>query len=199
MAKTNFNYLGGCGIMEARYTRITIITARLIALFLVPLYSAFVVSMILCPVLKLPFADIEGLIKDGSYKIAFPKLNDFDGLFTVNFKFFSLAQKTKKIISNFFKILYYRKELFFTNFFKDSTDPWSKIAYEKYLLEPMPESSAEIVEKICKVKKVAFLLEEEFINMIRCETVKIPKPLSTGWYAYQLRYNSPYEKIFNRM
>lgn len=77
-----------------------------------------------------------------------------------------------------------------------------RIAFEKYSLEPdkMPKSSEEIVERICQDEKVAFLLENLYVNAIDCSIIKIPTPVANGWYGFPLRRNySPYEKIFNRM
>lgn len=72
------------------------ITTRLAALFIVPAYSAFILTFILYPDARLPFTDIKGLVQDGSYKIAFLKNQNWDNWFRVNLTFYFSALNVAK-------------------------------------------------------------------------------------------------------
>lgn len=70
---------------EAKSIRLIIILTRLTALFIVPAYSAFLLSFILHPNVKLPFKDIKGFVQDGSYQFGFDADGNYDGVFNVSF------------------------------------------------------------------------------------------------------------------
>lgn len=74
---------GGETIKE-RYIRMTVITTRFVALFIVPAYSAFILSFILYPNVKLPFEDMKGLVKDKTYKLGFSTQEGWDDWFRVS-------------------------------------------------------------------------------------------------------------------
>lgn len=63
----------------------------------------------------------------------------------------------------------------------------------------MPKNFEELIKKICKDQKVAFIIDEDYIPYVQCTIVKIPKPVMTGWHGIPLRGKSPYRNIFNRM
>ena len=63
--------------------RIAIATIRLIALFVVPAYSAAILTSILLDNVKLPFSDIRGFVEDGSYQLGFSIEDRFHVWFNV--------------------------------------------------------------------------------------------------------------------
>lgn len=66
--------------------RITIITTRLIALFLVPAYSALLLKFILYPNIKLPFTNMQSFVQDGTYKLGFATSERWHQFFNVILK-----------------------------------------------------------------------------------------------------------------
>lgn len=83
-------FVDGAGDPEIKSIRITIITTRFLALFIVPAYSAFLLTYLLQPNIQLPFKDMKGLVKDGSYKIGFSKKTNFQNWFKVSEKQMSI-------------------------------------------------------------------------------------------------------------
>ena len=68
------------------------------------------------------------------------------------------------------------------------------------------ESLDVALKETCADHKFAFLNEEvdqlvlnEIYNSKGCKIVKIPASIFSGWIAIQIRYASPYLKIFSRM
>lgn len=63
----------------------------------------------------------------------------------------------------------------------------------------MPMNNIGLYEKICNCEKICFVVFGELLPVTNCEVTKIPTPIVTTWQGLQLRYNSPYKSIFNRM
>lgn len=156
------------------------------ALFLVPAYSAVLLTFMIVPIVKLPFTDMQSFVQDGTYKLGFSTQQRWDVFFNVSS--FDLNYPAWESLLNFF--------------FKHTNEIWSKLAYDKYSLDPseMPKNDYELRKKICKTqKKIAFIIFDDDIYPIKCRIIKIPSSITTGWYGFDLRKNSPYHKVFNKM
>lgn len=97
---TKIFFADGSESQESTYMRITIIATRIVALFIVPAYSAFLLSFILYPKVRLPFIDITTFIQDGSYKLAFPLAINWDNWFDVSFTHKILLKNKVTLIYN---------------------------------------------------------------------------------------------------
>lgn len=82
--KTNFFLflLDGGNIPEKISFRIASISARIVSLTLLPIYTGAILSLILFPLVKIPFTNPKEFVEDGSYKIGSNELllNDTFGV-----------------------------------------------------------------------------------------------------------------------
>lgn len=67
------SFTNQCGTRIPKMTvfRISAIMSRLVALLVISVYSATLLSFVKVRSLRLPFQDIEGLVKDGTFKVGY--------------------------------------------------------------------------------------------------------------------------------
>lgn len=67
------SFTNQCGskLPKSISTRIAAIMTRLAPFFIIPIYSAAVLSFVTVKLIDLPFKDLRGLVEDGSFKIGY--------------------------------------------------------------------------------------------------------------------------------
>lgn len=91
-----------------------------------------------------------------------------------------------------------------------TNDTYVKMAYEKFSRPvqkgTLGESLLYAYEQMCRDHKFTLLYPEfpdfmiyELVKRGHCRVKKIPSPIYPSWMAIQMRYNSPYIRIFSRM
>lgn len=72
------------------------------AVIIVQAYSAFLITYLLTPNIKMPFTDIEGFVQDGSYELGFSVHSDMHALFEVSLNQ-QHSQILEQLIFSFFR------------------------------------------------------------------------------------------------